>query len=373
MVERQWLILSYKFCKMKYFGIFAPQTLDLTDLEIENLMLENGLLVINSVANGNNLEDIFLNIQNNSLVTQINPSKELVDEYYKFIIDLYQTEILKIKLPFFKKFNDAIFGLEHTDQKKIALKHFKEIYNVIYKDAITFFNETINNDGIVHTNPIDKLKMLYYQLEAYKNNLSGTRTSMYYLVGDRQTYIDSNFIENEIVTEVLEFEAWKQVLVELNSRYGFEEDDSFSTIIKDDGISDFTNPDEVVKPTKESVINEREFENNDKLSNSKNNIPLFINFIRHKNKIEIEQIIKTHYSDLRGVSLRYLIEFLKEEGVLVLNHGDATKFYNSIKMLFEGKNIGAYPSIFDKKVFSSNDTKYITTKMSFAKMFKDFL
>ena len=116
-----------------------------------------------------------------------------------------------------------------------------------------------------------------------------------------------------------------------------------------------------------------EIKNDFKLETTKNvNIP-FITFIRHENKIEIERIIKVHYSDLRGVKLRYLIEFLKEEGVLLLNHGDAMKLYSSIKTLFGEKNIGAYTSVFDNKVFSSSDVKYVNAKISFAKIFKDIL
>lgn len=116
-----------------------------------------------------------------------------------------------------------------------------------------------------------------------------------------------------------------------------------------------------------------EIKNNFKPEPRKNADIPFITFIRHENKIEIERIIKDHYSDLRGVKLRYLIEFLKEEGLLLLNHGDATKLYNSIKILFEGKNIGAYTSVFDNKVFSITDQKYINSKISFAKMFKEIL
>lgn len=116
-----------------------------------------------------------------------------------------------------------------------------------------------------------------------------------------------------------------------------------------------------------------EIKNDFKLESIKNvNIP-FITFIRHENKIEIERIIKLHYSDLRGVSLRYLIEFLKEEGVLFLNHGDAMKLYKSIKILFGEKNVGAYTSIFDNKVFSNSDQKYLNSKLSFKKTFKDIL
>ena len=116
-----------------------------------------------------------------------------------------------------------------------------------------------------------------------------------------------------------------------------------------------------------------EIKNNFKPEPRKNADIPFITFIRHENKIEIERIIKDHYSDLRGVKLRYLIEFLKEEGLLLLNHGDATKLHNSIKILFEGKNIGAYTSVFDNKVFSITDQKYINSKISFAKMFKEIL
>lgn len=96
----------------------------------------------------------------------------------------------------------------------------------------------------------------------------------------------------------------------------------------------------------------------------------FRNFIRHHNKVEIENIIKEHFSDLRGVSLRYLIEFLIKKGVLIIKHGDATKIYHSIKELFDNKDIGAYTSIFDNKVFSVDDKNFEKAEISFEKMLK---
>jgi AraC-like DNA-binding protein len=218
---------------MKYFGIFDPKTIELSDIEIETLMLEKGLLVKKMIGIATSIENNVLNITVPNTI-HIIPSKELINEFYKFIIDLYQSEILEIKLPFFKIFNDEIYGLEYKEQKEIALNYFKEIYNNIYKDVITIFNERINNDGIIHTQNVNKLKMLYYQLEGFKINLSETRSSLCYLIGDKKTYIDTNFVENEIVSEVLEFEAWKQIIVELNSRYGFEDDYYFSNKFKDD-------------------------------------------------------------------------------------------------------------------------------------------
>ena len=100
---------------------------------------------------------------------------------------------------------------------------------------------------------------------------------------------------------------------------------------------------------------------------------LFRDFIIHEKKIEIEQIIKIHCSNLRGVSLRYLIEFLKEERLLMLNYGDATKLHSTLKKLFDGKNIGAYTTIFDQKIFDSTDIKYKNAKLTFAKILQNFL
>lgn len=212
---------------MKYFGIFDQKTQELSDIELENLMLDNGLLEKKSIATATSFENNIVNFTISNTI-HIKPSKELVEEYYKFIIDLYHSEILEIKLPFFKIFNDEIYGLDSKEQKKIALDYFKEIYNDIYKDVITIYNQRISSDGIVHTHNFNKLKMLHYQLEAYKINLSDTRSTLCYLTGDRKTYIESNFIENKTVAEVLEFEAWKQIIVELNSRYEFEDDYYFT-------------------------------------------------------------------------------------------------------------------------------------------------
>lgn len=42
--------------------------------------------------------------------------KGLKDAYYEFIINMYPIAILQIKLHFFKKFNDEIYGLEPKKQ-----------------------------------------------------------------------------------------------------------------------------------------------------------------------------------------------------------------------------------------------------------------
>jgi hypothetical protein len=99
----------------------------------------------------------------------------------------------------------------------------------------------------------------------------------------------------------------------------------------------------------------------------------FKDFIRRGNKDKIEQIIKVNFSNLRGISLRYLIQYLEDEGVLILNYGDNQKLYDSIKELFGGKDIAKYNSVFSIPNFTSNDMKYKKNKIAFEKAFEGFL
>lgn len=93
----------------------------------------------------------------------------------------------------------------------------------------------------------------------------------------------------------------------------------------------------------------------------------FRDFIRHENKVEIEKTIQLYYSDLKGVSLRYLLEFLLEKNILILNFGDKTKILSSIKSLFKNDDIGVYNSIFGKQVFDKNDLNFKNAKLNFEK------
>ena len=99
----------------------------------------------------------------------------------------------------------------------------------------------------------------------------------------------------------------------------------------------------------------------------------FKDFIRRGDKDKIVQIIKTNFSDLKGISLRYLIQYLEDEGVLILNYGDNQKLYDSIKELFGGKDIAKYNSIFSIPNFTSNDMKYKKNKIAFEKAFEGLL
>jgi hypothetical protein len=95
-------------------------------------------------------------------------------------------------------------------------------------------------------------------------------------------------------------------------------------------------------------------------------------FLKHDNKIEIENLVEMHFANYRGVSLRYLIQFFEDKGWLIINYGDKAKLYRSFKELL-GEKIGESNSIFNIPNFSNNDYRYRLKVPSFEIIFKKFL
>lgn len=126
----------------------------------------------------------------------------------------------------------------------------------------------------------------------------------------------------------------------------------------------------VFKPYLEEYLNVLEPINTKPSENKEDNtIKPFRDFIKHEKNVEIEKLVKQHFSDYRGVTLRYLLEYFIEKKVLVINTGDQKKLHESITNLFEGKNIAHPNSIFPKKVFNSFDPNYKDSKKVFDEVF----
>ena len=134
---------------------------------------------------------------------------------------------------------------------------------------------------------------------------------------------------------------------------------------------------EIIKSFMELPSVKKNYEDFLKGKYSKNKEPKIIkplrDFIVHDNKIEIENIVKKHLSHLRGVSLRYLIEYFVEQKILSLPNGMKTELYTSFKILFDGKDIADRNSIFGSKVFKGNaDPDYIKMKKIFDNLFQKY-
>lgn len=285
--------------------------------------------VPSQIIEGDAIQEIF-NLFN------IDLTKEFVDKYVDRL--LYINDDLKIKdVESFKKLRNSnynkLFQLEANSFKLIHLKENigKESYNFLFKkymEQVTIFtmlSEVLINYYHIYypNNDVDPTPLFIQQKSIFEQHLTDIEHKIN-IKGEKITTLD-------IISNLYKINVFKPYVVEKN-----------------------------IAATPEAKPEQ-------------NRVKEFRDFIIHDKKAEIENIVKTHFSDLKGVGLRYLIEFLKEEGLIILNYGDAAKLYQSLKSLFEGKNIGAYTSIFDKKVFISNDEKYKSAKASFAKMFSNIL
>jgi hypothetical protein len=214
---------------MKYFACLEPDTFDnfneknLIKILLDKELFEERVREKGKVKNGK--------IDSSTVETYIaiTPTQDLKNEFYSYILAVYNSTITEIKHKFYEDFNEEIYGLELDNQRTIALKHFKEIYKDISLKDITFINEKVSTNGIKHSYNFEKIKMLYGQQRAHKNNLALTDTLEHYLTGNQTFFEENNIVEQyQIIEDLLLFEIWRQVLVELNDLFGFEEDYYFT-------------------------------------------------------------------------------------------------------------------------------------------------
>lgn len=219
---------------MKYFGCLEPNAFDnFNEKNLARILIDKGLfeervrkkgMVRNGIIDPDTVETYIA----------IAPNQDLKNEFYNYILAVYDPTISEIKHKFYEDFNEEIYGLKLDCQITIALKHFKEIYKDISLKDITMINEEVSTNGIKHTFEFEKTKMLYGQQRAHKTNLALTDTLEHYLTGNKAFFEENNLVEQyTIIEDLLLFEIWKQVLVELNDRFGFEEDYYFTNKNKD--------------------------------------------------------------------------------------------------------------------------------------------
>lgn len=196
-------------------------------------LIEKGLFNLKLIAKGNssNVKDGILEIiiNQNDLIAK--PNNDLVEEIYNYVISFFDYDILNVKYIFFKDFNEEIYGHDLSYQREIALKEFKKIHNNISVDTITLFEEKVSKSGIAHTQTSSKFKMLFGQQNANKINLVDTTVVNNYLIGNTKFFV-KDFLLNKVkvINEVIYFETWLQIIVELNDKFNFEEDLYFTQI-----------------------------------------------------------------------------------------------------------------------------------------------
>lgn len=167
----------------------------------------------------------------------LEPTQNLLDDFYDTIINHFRLIILDNKFSFYEIFNEEIFGLDFNEQKRIALKRYKSSYKNIFYDGITYLSVDDYEDDnfkIDYLKIDNKLKMVYVNKLKYQNKLLKIDSIFKYLTGDESLFRESFYKKNcKVLDEIINYEVQKEIMVELNTKYKFEEDFYFSNTLDD--------------------------------------------------------------------------------------------------------------------------------------------
>ena len=219
--------------KRKYWSCIKKNT-DFYDLPKEkqlDILVKGGVYVSMNVASSPEL-----NVKNGVLYlpdfgVERQPNEELKDEFYKYILEIYQSEIDNYFYIFFKDFNDRIFGMEHGEQKVIALDIFREIYDSV-NIKVDFIKREVSKNGIENAKEFNRFLKLKAMRSGICSTIANYENLIPYLSGDEAYFKSFKFKEDETFLAMLYFEKQLKVLISLNDRYQFIEDMSFSKLGK---------------------------------------------------------------------------------------------------------------------------------------------
>lgn len=212
----------------KFYG-FTKQLITLAEEQAEaRKLLDESKLKIRFIFEEKNFSNEIIFGTN---VLSSDKKNEILNKLYLLVIDSYTLYLNELNSEFYKTFKDEIFGLDFQDQRKIALKYYKEIYKNICVEE-TNFVDNIKAKEINDNTNLSKLDVIFKQKIIYKDNLIPIAKLIFNLLDEKK--FTKNFkLKFTIIDEILNYEIWKQIMVELNNEFDFEED-LFST----DGIND---------------------------------------------------------------------------------------------------------------------------------------
>ncbi|WP_341222219.1 hypothetical protein [Polaribacter atrinae] len=214
----------------KYFGIIPKELNSLNKIiQLENFLKENDLIIISNkletikstkTENLGELKNVVKYDHNN---TGYKFTDELTIEVYDFLLNQYKNSLCK-NILFNINFEDETFGFLEARKKEAALKQFNNLYS-IWTNNLTKM-APIKNAKFVPENIFNKLKraraffqnQLKYQYELV----------VAFLIGEINYFNRDLFKTNELLIEMFDFENDLLILIDLNQRFSFTEDNVFT-------------------------------------------------------------------------------------------------------------------------------------------------
>lgn len=215
---------------MKYFGIVNTE--DIVGLSVEEIRY---FLLEKEIYDNFLTEETFEKLMTSNfefgsveIKQEPIPSLELIDEFNDFISKIYKGKLFDTTYNYFTEFNETFYGLDHNDLKKVALSDFNKIYTNLEILHVTLVTETTSENGIRHTHTTGKLFKLYYFQQEIKKSMATTENLINFLTGNKAFYDDDFFEQHVEIRDAVHLESIKQILVEINDKFNFEDDIYYS-------------------------------------------------------------------------------------------------------------------------------------------------
>ena len=203
---------------MPYFGIFNDIDIaNLDSLERERIFLSHGLLIRKktfSISTSKNTQ------KSGYIKTVFHPSLQ-----YEFEFKIQESikPILDNSFErFFATYNDAVFGLEPVEAKRIALQHYKQLTTKtsLTYNKLVFVSKNQYSSGKVDSIP--RLSLLKGEAQGEILNLMETKVLDYFLEGNTKAIENEITKEHSLLDRYLDIGCASIILHRLNEEFSFE-------------------------------------------------------------------------------------------------------------------------------------------------------
>lgn len=216
---------------MNYFGCLKGELLnELSSEQRLKFFKTKKLFVTTRVLNLPSNTPINL-LDSNNFKVRLEPSKELLDTYYKFLIHTYQEYINNVFINFFHQFNNQIIGLKKKEAKMVGRVLYVSIINNKTSPNFDFVHMLENANGIPKLENTPKLELYYVKRDALKQRAINEHPNGLdeFLLGNSNHFDLKIKDDVAIFKEIIQFEGELKIILALNDEYQFEKNKTFQS------------------------------------------------------------------------------------------------------------------------------------------------
>jgi len=214
----------------KYFGILNNDKINnLSEQEQLDFVLKNNLFYVSRsyLIDGESTE---VKDKTENPKIELIPGQLVINAFYDYLKELFTREIDQPFLLFFNDFNEKIYGLDKTEQRKFALQYFNERFKKTKVLEASFVKREKDDNGVEQVKNMNRFDFLKGRQNGQKQQLATTDNVLEFLNGNDDYFKNESFKNDTNNKQFIEFETNLKILIGLNGQYHFEDDYHFSDL-----------------------------------------------------------------------------------------------------------------------------------------------